>query len=82
MLFKSCNTSEKNSADRIWRTRKSEEARFIIDLLQEIIDLHTTDANQNFSLNLSIYKNASKKKVAIVGYSLLFGTKFIVSKTF
>ena len=73
-----------NSADRIRRTRKPEEARFIIDLLQEMIDSHTTVENHTFSWNLSIYKNPPKKqnKVATVGHSLLFGTKFIVPQTF
>ena len=73
-----------NSADRIWRTRKPEEARFIIDLLQEIIDSHTTVEHHNFSWNLSIYKNPPKKqnKVAIVGHSFPLGSKVIVLLTF
>ena len=73
-----------NSADRTWRTRKPEEARFIIVLLQEMIDSHTTVAHHNFSWNLSIYKNPPKKqnKVVIVGHSLPLGSKVIVLLTF
>ena len=69
-----------NSADRIWRTRKPEEAKFIIDLLQEMIDSHTIVETHNFTWNLSIYKNPPKKqnKVPYVCHSLLFRT-FVIA---
>ena len=69
-----------NSADRIWRTRKPEEAKFIIDLLQEMIDSHTIVETHNFTWNLSIYKNPPKKqnKVPNVCHSLLFQT-FVIA---